>query len=463
MKTLLVGLEWFFLLYFVLINAGYIALNLLAIPSLHRKIALRALEDLPPVYSGFEPPVSLLVPAYNEEATIASSVRSLLQLDYPEFEIVVVNDGSRDATLEALREAFQLEVFPEAHCRRIHAKPVRAIYHSKLHANLRVVDKENGGKADALNVGINASRFPLFCAMDADSILQRDSLRRVTQPFLDDPRTVAAGGTVRIANGCTVSGGHLEHVALPHNLLALVQIVEYLRAFLFGRLGWATLNAVLIISGAFGVFRKDTVVEVGGYRADTIGEDMELVVRLHCLLRARRQPYAIQFVADPICWTEAPEDLGILKNQRIRWQRGLAESLHRNGGLARAGGAPGLVALPFFMVFECYGPLIEVAGYVFMAAMFVLGQISGAAFLAFLTLAFSLGFLLSVSALLLEEISFHLYPRFSQMAVLVGVAVLENLGYRQLVTLWRLVGLTRWLRGARSTWGAMTRKGSWQK
>jgi cellulose synthase/poly-beta-1,6-N-acetylglucosamine synthase-like glycosyltransferase len=458
-------LEWFFLLYFVLINAGYIALNLLAIPTLTRKIALRPLENLPPVYSGFEPPVSLLVPAYNEEGTIASSVRSLLQLDYPEFEIVVVNDGSRDRTLEALVEAFGLEAFPEAHWQRLKAKPVRAIYHSRLHANLRVVDKENGGKADALNVGINASRYPLFCAMDADSVLQRDSLRRVIEPFLDDPHTIASGGTVRIANGCTVSGGHLERVGLPSHPLALLQIVEYLRAFLFGRLGWATLNAVLIISGAFGVFRKDAIVEAGGYRADTIGEDMELVVRLHRVLRARREPYSIHFVPDPICWTEAPESLAVLKSQRIRWQRGLCESLHRNVGLLRqgGGGAAGLVAFPFFMVFECYGPLIEVAGYAFMAAMWVVGQISGTAFFAFLALAFSLGLLLSVSALLLEEMSFHLYPRFSQMGVLVVTAIAENLGYRQLVTVWRLIGLTRWLRGARSTWGTMTRKGSWQR
>jgi len=466
MSSAALALEWLFLLYFVLINFGYIALNLLAIPSLQRKIAVRPLENLPPVYSGFEPAVSLLVPAYNEEATIASSVRSLLQLDYPEFEVVVVNDGSNDATLEALHEAFDLEAFPEAHWRRLKTKPVRAIYHSRLHANLRVVDKENGGKADALNVGINAARHPLFCAVDADSILQRDSLRRVVEPFLDDPTTVAAGGTVRIANGCTVSGGHLERVALPDNLLALLQIVEYLRAFLFGRLGWSTVNAVLIISGAFGVFRKDVVVEAGGYRADTIGEDMELVVRLHRVLRARGERYRIHFVPDPICWTEAPESLAVLKGQRIRWQRGLAESLHRNVGLLAtrgSGGTPGLLAYPFFMLFECYGPLIEVAGYAFMAAMFLVGHISGAAFFAFLALAFSLGFLLSVSALMLEELCFHLYPRFSQMGLLVMTAIVENLGYRQLVTVWRLIGLARWLRGARSTWGTMTRKGSWQR
>ena len=465
MKTVLLGLEWFFLLYFVGVNAVYILLNVLAIPSLQRKIAVRPLENLPPVYSGFEPPVSLLVPAYNEEATIASSVRSLLQLDYPEFEIVVVNDGSKDGTLAALEQAFQLEVFPEAHWRRLKARPVRAIYHSRTHPTLRVVDKENGGKADALNVGINAARFPLFCAMDADSVLQRDSLRRVIEPFLDDPSTVASGGTVRIANGCTVVGGNLEKVALPRHPLALLQIVEYLRAFLFGRVGWSTLNAVLIISGAFGVFRKDAVVEAGGYRADTIGEDMELIVRLHRVLRARGEKYSIHFTPDPICWTEAPESLAILKSQRIRWQRGLAESLHSNLGLMdlKSGGTPGLLAFPFFMVFECYGPLIEIAGYLFMTLMYLLGFLSGTGFAAFLLVSFSMGFLLSVSALMLEEISFHLYPRFRQMGVLVATALFENLGYRQLVTVWRLIGLTRWLRGARSTWGTMTRKGSWQR
>ena len=456
---------WIFLAYFVLLNTGYIALNLLAIPTLRRRLAQEPLASLPRAYSGLEPPVSLLVPAYNEEATIASSVRSLLQLDYPDFEIVVVNDGSKDGTLAALSAAFDLEPYPEAYWQRLAAKPVRGIYRSRTTASLRVIDKENGGKADALNVGINASRYPYFCAIDADSILQRDSLQRVVEPFVDDPTTVASGGTVRIANGCTVSGGHLERVELPGNPLALFQIVEYLRAFLFGRLGWATLNAVLIISGAFGVFRKDVIVAAGGYRADTIGEDMELIVRLHRVLRERGEPYSIHFVPDPVCWTEAPEDLKVLKGQRIRWQRGLAESLHRNARLLRTGGGgpAGLLAYPFFMLFECYGPLLEVGGYLVTIALWLFGFISFGGMMAFMLMAFALGFLLSVSALLLEEMSFHLYPRASQLAMLVLVAVVENLGYRQLVTWWRLVGLTRWLRGAQSTWGTMTRKGSWQK
>ena len=451
MKDLVLGLEWFFLAYIVLINLGYISLNLLAIPSLVRRMSLRPMESLPPVFSGFEPPVSLLVPAYNEEAIIVASVRALLQVEYPQFEIVVVNDGSTDATLATLQAAFDLQPFPEALWRRLPTQEVRSVYQSGVHPNLRVVDKIHGGKADALNVGINASRYPLFCAIDADSILQRDALRRVAEPFLDDPTAIASGGTVRIANGCTVSGGLMEKVALPASPLALLQIVEYLRAYLFGRLGWANINAVLVISGAFGVFRKDVVVEAGGYRADTIGEDMELVVRLHRILRTRGTRYAIHFVPDPICWKVAPESLKALTSQRIRWQRGLAESLHRNRDLVlmRRGGAERWLAVPFFLVFECYGPLIEIAGYVFMTAMWALGLIPGAALVAFLALAFSLGFLLSVSALLLEELSFRLYPRFSQMALLVAVAVVENLGYRQMVSAWRLVGLARWMRGAR--------------
>jgi cellulose synthase/poly-beta-1,6-N-acetylglucosamine synthase-like glycosyltransferase len=448
MSYVVAALEWFFLAYFVLFNAGYIALNLLALPTLRRKIALRPVEDLPAVYSGLEPPVSLLVPVRNAQAGIEASVRSLLQLDYPQYEVVVVNDGSDDDTLATLTQAFELEPFPEAMWRRLPSKEVRAVFQSRTQPNLRVVDKMHGGKADSLNVGINASRYPLFCAVDATSILQRESLRRVIEPFLDDPAAIASGATVRLTNGCTVANGRLERVALPRNALALLQIVEYLRAFLFGRLGWAHANAMLIISGAFGVFRKDVVVEAGGYRVASASEDMELLVRLHRVLRDRGQAYSIHFVPDPVCWMKAPETLGGLAAQRIQWQQGLAESLHRNRELVKvSGGTEKWLALPFFLIFECYGPLIEVAGYVFMTAMWVTGLIPGAALAAFLALAFAMGFLLSMSALLLEELSFHMYPRLAQLAALVGIAAVENLGYRQLVAVLRLVGLWRWMRG----------------
>ncbi len=455
----------FFLTYFLLLNAGYLGLNLLALLALNRRQAELILDQLPQVFSGHELPISILVPAYNEEATICGSVRSLLQLSYPEYEVVVVNDGSKDGTLDALCAEFELEPFPEAYFAQIRTGAVRSVWRSKRYPQLKVIDKVNGGKADALNTGINAARYPLFCGIDADSVLERDSLQRVVKPFLRDARVVATGGTVRVANGCVIDGGYLTKVGLPGRLLPLFQVVEYLRAFLFGRLGWSAISGMLIISGAFGLFRKETVVSVGGYRANTIGEDMELIVRLHRELRQRREAYRIEFLPDPVCWTEAPEDLATLRNQRIRWQRGLSESLAANWRLALLpnAGVPGWVALPFMAMFEWLGPLLELAGYAFMTIAFLSGGISWTAFASFMFVALGLGIMLSVSGLLLEEMSFHMYPERGQLGKLLAVAVIENFGYRQLNSWWRLVGLYRWAFNTRSTWGVMKRSGAWQK
>lgn len=456
---------WFIFAYFILLNAGYLGLNFLSIFALQKNRQEKLLDDLPQAFSGLEPGISILVPAYNEEATITASIRSMFQLTYSDFEIIVINDGSKDKTLEVLKREFSLLPFPDAERDGLTTKPVRGVYRSIIHPNLRVIDKENGGKADSLNAGINAARHPLFCGVDADSILSRDSLQRVAKPFLNDPDTVATGGTVRVANGCEVSDGFLTKVGLPSNIWALFQVVEYLRAFLFGRLGWSQINAMLIISGAFGLFKTEVVVAAGGYRSNTIGEDMELVVRIHRMLREQGKPYRITFVPEPVCWTEAPEDRTTLRNQRIRWQRGLSESLSSNWGLmfSRSGGAPGWVAFPFMILFEWLGPLVELGGYLFMLYAYVFGLISCQAFSVFLFMAIGLGILLSASGLLLEEISFHIYPKFSQLALLALVVVLENLGYRQLNTWWRLIGLLRWARQQESSWGDMKRKGVGQQ
>lgn len=454
-------ITWFILAYFTLLNGGYLLLNLLSIGRLTRSLQEQMLEELPQVFTGLEPAVSILVPAYNEEASIAASVHSILQLEYADFEVLVVNDGSRDGTLEVLQREFALELFPQAVHERLATQPIRAIYRSRSHANLRVIDKENGGKADALNAGINVARHALFCGVDADSILARDSLRRVVKPFLSDPRVVASGGTVRIANGCRIEAGVLTGIGLPRNVWALFQVVEYLRAFLFGRLGWSQINGMLIISGAFGVFKTEVVVQAGGYRTRSIGEDMELVVRVHRMLRERRIDYRIEFVPDPVCWTEAPEDWQSLRNQRIRWQRGLSESLspHWRLMVSARGGAPGWIAYPFMVAFEWLGPVVELGGYIFMALAFAFGLVSWEAFAVFLFLAIGLGIMLSASGLLLEEMAFHLYPRLGQLGLLALVVVAENFGYRQLNSWWRLVGLYRWATNRSSAWGAMKRKG----
>jgi cellulose synthase/poly-beta-1,6-N-acetylglucosamine synthase-like glycosyltransferase len=453
-----------FLLYFVVLNGVYLLLNLLSALSLRRVNRLREINELPQAQTMLEPPISVLVPAYNEATTIAATVRSVLQLTYPEFEIIVINDGSRDATLEVLQREFALLPFPEAYRIQLPTEPVRGIYRSTLYPQLRVIDKANGGKADSLNAGINAARYPLFCGVDADSILQRSSLQQVVQPFLRDPHMIVTGGTVRAANGCTVQDGYLTHVDLPRNPLARLQVIEYLRAFLFGRLGWSSVNAILIISGAFGLFKKEAVIEAGGYRRNTIGEDMELIVRLHRHMREQGRPYRIEFVPDPVCWTEVPEDLRTLRNQRVRWQRGLSESLSSHWPLmfSRHGGWPGWVAFPYMLLFEWLGPVFEFAGYLFFLYAYVAGLISWQAFAVFLFLAVGMGVLLSASGLMLEELSFHLYTRKRHLAILGLYVLLENLGYRQLNAWWRLVGLSQWLRQKEHHWGTMKRKGNWQ-
>jgi cellulose synthase/poly-beta-1,6-N-acetylglucosamine synthase-like glycosyltransferase len=452
-----------FLGFFLAINGYYLTLNLIAAVVARRLQLAHAMA--PPAPTGeLAPPISVLVPAYNEAETIVASVQSLLQQRYAEFEIVAINDGSSDATRDRLIAAFSMREVPVAPRAQLPSAPIRAVYRSPLHANLVLVDKENGGKADALNAGINVARTPLFCAVDADSILQHDSLRRIARPFFLDRRTIVVGGSVRLANGCRVSGGYLEAIGTPRNRLARMQVVEYLRAFLFGRLGWNPMNAVLIVSGAFGLFRRAEVVAAGGYRKATIGEDMELILRLHRLARDERRPYRIVFVPDPFCWTEAPEDLKTLRTQRRRWQQGLMESLWANRRLLLhpRGGAAGWLAFPAMLVFEALGPVVEVAGYALMTAGWLAGAMPGHVFFAFMIAAIGLGMAVSASALLLEQLTFRQYPRTADLWALVRAVMLESLGFRQLTTLWRLEGLLRWLRGRPGQWGEMKRTAKWQ-
>lgn len=466
LTSALILMQWGFLAYFICLNVVYLTLNFIAMFAILRHAREHGASFRVKNFASYQPPVSILVPAYNEERTILTTVRSLLRLSYPNFEIVIVNDGSTDNTLQLVVKEFGLVEFPEAYRSRLHTEPVKRIFASPHNGRVRVVDKQNGGKADALNAGINTARYPLFCAVDADCILQEDSLARVVQPFLEDSTVIATGGVIRIVNGCKVQNGLMSEVDLPNKMLPLVQTVEYLRAFLFGRLGWSPINALLIISGAFGVFYKERVIAAGGYKSGLIGEDMEMVVRLHDRMRKEKRPYKIAFVPDPICWTEVPSDLRSLYNQRVRWQQGLAESLFGNWRLMfrRNGGMVGWVAYPFMLLFECLGPLVEVFGYAAVIMLGLFGMLSMQAFFAFLFAAVGLGILLSVNAMMLEEISFHLYPRPSQQLKLFLVAVLENFGYRQMTSLFRVIGLVRWLvtLGSRSKWGHVRRSADWQ-
>jgi cellulose synthase/poly-beta-1,6-N-acetylglucosamine synthase-like glycosyltransferase len=459
---ILAVVSWVALVFFALQALMYAWFTLVSWRRLSALRRARAYAPLDEIYaSPFAPGVSMLLPAYNEEAGIVASAISLLDLRYPRHEVIVINDGSTDDTLQRLQEAFDLVPVREALRSRIPAKPLRGAYVSRRHRNLWVLDKENGGKSDALNAGINAASCPYYCAVDADAILETDSLLQIVKPVIEDPDgIVAAAGIVRIANGATIVSGRLVDFRLPRNRLAVVQIVEYFRAFLIGRIGWDSLGALLIVSGAFGLFRRSAVEEVGGYVHGTVGEDIELVVRLHKHLRERGEPYRVAFVPEPTCWTEAPEDFKTLATQRRRWERGLGQTLWRHWrmiGNPRYG-TVGLMALPSFLLFEFLAPPAVLLGFGVVALGVASGAVKVGFLLLFMIVSILIWILLSFCAVLLEEYALRRYERDADIAKLILYSVFESLGYRQLNAFWgcrALVDLARKKQG----WGSMPRRG----
>lgn len=433
-------------------------------------LAYLALRRRPPVasksalwrqYGDVTLPISLLAPAYNESATVEENVRSLLALHYPLFEVIIINDGSTDDTLEVLKRAYDLRPVVRSFDLAVPHRPIRGLYGSPRHPRLLVVDKDNGGKADALNAGINVSRSPLFCAVDADSMLESDALLRAVQPFVEEPeQVVAVGGTIRVANGSTVRAGRVVNIALPRSILALLQVIEYLRAFLMARMAWSRINSLTLISGAFGIFRRSVALEVGGYSHGTVGEDMEIIIKIHRRMLERRCPYQIRFIPEPVCWTEVPESLPALGRQRSRWQRGALESFfkHRAMLFNPRYGRVGSLGLGHVLVVDVLGPLFEVLGYFVIPLFWALDLIAWDYMLAFLALTFTFGIFISVGSLILEELELRRFPRPWDLAVLTGLAVLENFGYRQMNNLWRIRGWWQYLRGVRD-WGSQVRTG----
>ena len=408
--------------------------------------------------SGVALPISILVPAYNEEETIVENVRSMLALHYPDFEVIVINDGSKDHTLAVLIEALGLQKLERVWHADVPHQEIRGLYGNPRHPRLLVVDKVNGGKSDALNAGINLARCPLFCAVDADSLLDHDSLLQVMRPFIEEPEEmVAVGGRICIVNGCTVRAGQVVDIALPTRPLALLQSIEYIRAFLIARLAWSRLGAMLIISGAFGLFKRSAAVQVGGYSHDTVGEDMEIVVKLHRQCCDRGVKYQMRFVADSVCWTQAPETFGVLRRQRTRWQRGMMQSLAKHRVMVGNPkyGPVGTVGMSYFLLFDIVGPVVELAGLLLVPISCYLGVVTPHFFLAWLALTFTYGVFLSASALLLEMMVTRT-TRARDLALLTMSAVLENFGYRQLNNLWRIEGIWQFLTGKQG-WGTMER------
>ena len=429
-----------------------------------------ALASRPPIarasllwrrYADQAPPIAVLAPAYNEQVTIIESVTSLLALHYPQFEVIVINDGSNDATLITVIDHFGLERVERFYHASTEHQPIRGLYASPRFPRLLLVDKQNGGKSDALNAGINVARAPLFCSIDADSLLESDALLRAVRPFIEEPaRTIAVGGTIRIANGSRIAAGRVLEVKLPRTFLGLVQIIEYLRAFLMARLALSQMQVLTVISGAFGLFRRQLVLEVGGYSHGTVGEDMELVIKLHRLLRDRKQDYRIEFIPEPVCWTEAPDSLSVLGRQRARWQRGALETFfkHRDMLFNPSYGRIGFLGFGQILIVDLLGPLVEVIGYLLVPLLWAVGLLAADYLFAFLAITFTFGVFVSVATLILEEVELRRFPNPSDLAILTLVSIVENFGYRQLSNLWRVRGFWQFLR-KKQGWGQMTRKG----
>jgi len=455
------GINALILFYFLLICTIYIVLNIVAFFKMIRYNRTIKYLDLKRVFklTNFKS-ISVIVPAYNEENGIVESIKSLLQLEYPDFQLVVVNDGSTDNTLQKIFENFSIRQVSFTPFYKLKSQPIRSVFMSSEYPNLIVIDKVNGGKADAINAGINLAKSPLISVIDADSVLERDCLLKIVRPFMEDENVIAVGGTIRIANGCSILHGNIVEVGLSKSWLARFQVVEYLRAFLFGRNGFDVLNGILIISGAFSCFSRDALLKIDGYRAGCIGEDMEIIVRMHRKLRKDNPKLRITFIPDPVCWTEAPETFKVLRSQRIRWQKGTVESilLHKKLFMNPAYGWIGMVVFPYFALFEMLGPIIEIFGYGFFIFSLAFGFVTLSFAIAFLSTAILYGVVLSVLSVILEELSFQRYPKLSHLLKLITAAFLENFGYRQLTTWWRFQGMVEYFGGKRH-WGQMEKKG----
>ncbi|WP_225587030.1 glycosyltransferase family 2 protein [Algoriphagus sp. Y33] len=416
------------------------------------------------ITSPIAPGVSILAPAYNEGESIVQNVKSLLSLHYGKFEVIVINDGSKDQTLDKLIEAFELEITDFAYFEEIPAQPVRGIYKSKnlSYNRLVIIDKENGGKADALNAGINVSSKELLACIDVDCILSSESITRMVRPFMEETnrQVIAVGGAIGIANNCDVQDGTVTTYRAPETLLGRFQVIEYCRAFLMGRMAWTRINGLMLISGAFGFFKRDLVVEVGGYFPKTVGEDMELVVRMRRYMEERKIPHKVGFVPDPLCWTEVPEKEEVLSRQRNRWMRGTIETLqlHRLIRFNPSYGVMGTVSYPYWNVFEKMAPVLELLGLLYTLILIIVGDFSAFYFITLFIVLYLLSILVTIFSLLYEQVSYNNYKDKKDLQRLILTAFLEPMMIHPKIVYWGLSGHWDFIKG-KGGWGKMIRTG----
>lgn len=464
---------WFFyfftygiLIYSIILLSAYMLIGVYSVFENIQHMKKHGFTDYSMVASSsVVPAISILAPAYNESASIVENVRSLFSIYYNNLELIVINDGSKDDSLQKLIDAYSLIKVPYYVNERVVTKPVRGVYKSTnaAYKKLIVVDKVNGGKADALNVGLNIASMKYVTCIDVDCILEQDALLRMVKPFMSNPdkHVIATGGVIRVANSCEVQGGKITKVHVPKDMLARIQTVEYIRAFLLGRMAWSKLNGLLIISGAFGMFDKEIALTVGGYDTSTVGEDMELIVRMRVYMEDAKLPYAVRYISDPLCWTEVPISYKILWRQRDRWMRGTVETLwtHKKMFFNSKYGVLGLLSYPYWFFFEFLAPIIELTGWAFFIVYAMLGMVVWKFYFLLLIFILSFGYLFSAFSILIETFTFRQY-REKRDVLKLGVAMfLEPFIFHLYVVLAAIRGILKMLLKEATGWGEMTRGG----
>jgi len=415
------------------------------------------------VLSPLSPKISIIAPAFNESKTIIDNIRTLLSLYYNNFEVIIVNDGSTDNTFELIKEAYDLIRVNYYFDYRIPCERIRGVYRSKnpSYNRLTIIDKNNGGKADSLNAGINICHSTLFVSIDADSIIEADSILKLVKPFLEEKekKVIGSGGVIRIVNSCDVERGHIREIKIPSKILPRLQVLEYTRAFLLGRMAWSQLDGLMLISGAMGIFDRETVIKAGGYSIKTVGEDMELVLRMRRYMAEHDQKYEVTYIPDPLCWTEVPSDLKSMRKQRTRWTRGLIESLrtHRKMFFNANYGRLGILGYPYWFFFEWMAPLIAFSGFVYTIYLIIRDSLNWPFYLLLFAFVYSFAVCLSTWAILFEEITFHKYRKKSDVLKLIGVALFEPFFY-PVHTYFAVRGNLEALRGKKG-WGTAERSG----
>lgn len=409
--------------------------------------------------------VSVIAPAFNEGSTIVYNVMSLLSQEYPKFEVIIVNDGSTDDTLEKLIKEFSLVKVDFFYQERIDTKPVRGHYKSTnpIYSKLLVVDKENGkSKADASNAGINSAKYSLFLCTDVDCILRNDTIVMLTKPFLESPsKVIATGAAIRISNSCEFKDGALYKSHYPKSFFPRFQELEYLRSFIFGRMAWTRTNGLLLVSGGLGMFDKEIVIEVGGYWHKSLGEDMELITRMRKLMSEKKQKFSIKYIPESLCWTEVPSDKTIFLRQRVRWARGLIQTLylHKKMIFNPKYGKTGMVVLPYFLFCEFAVPLLEVFGVMVLIINFIFFSINYE-FLFLVTVFVYLFYItITIVSIYLDQLLHKQYANFKELTTLIIMVFLEPILYHPFNVYASIKGYWNFIRNREMVWGTMTRQG----